>query len=110
MLVRVVARVSVTWAVTAFLGSAPVAVRRCSSGRCCRPTGPIARVATTAPRALRKRTVRVAALVLVPPSQPEIVYVTWPADGRAGITGAVWTRVAVPPAPPVNRFPGYFCA
>src|SRR5271154_648438 len=106
MLVRVVARVSVTWAVTAFLGSGPVAVRRCSSGRCCRPTGPIARVATTTPLVLRKRTVTVAALVLAPPSQAEIVYVTAPAAGRAGITGAVWTRVAVPPAPPTNRLPG----
>jgi hypothetical protein len=63
-------------------------------------------VATTAPLVLRKRTVRVAALVLVPPSQAEIVYVTALADGCAAITGAVWTRVAVPPAPPTNRLPG----
>jgi hypothetical protein len=56
-----------------------------------------------APLAVRKRTVRMAALVFVPPSQAEIVY---RADRCPSSTGTVWTRVAVPPAPPTKRLPG----
>src|SRR5690349_1930343 len=113
MLVRVVARISVTRALTAPGGTVPVAVRgdiRCPPLPL--PTGPIVLRPSTWPVADRNATATAALLCDVPPSQADrsyrIVAACDPvlvADRDAGASETNWRSRAVPPAPPVNNCP-----
>src|SRR5579871_3351559 len=107
MLVRVVARTSVTCALTAPAGTVPVAVRgdiRCPPLPL--PTGPIVLRPSTWPVADRNATATAALLCDVPPSQADRSYrIAAAGEPEPAASETDWRSRAVPPAPPANNCP-----